>query len=66
MQDQDLSGIVIQVVILSLAILALLLFAWDDRKSRRERAAEDRLKAEAKSGQRPVVPEVRAKSEKRS
>lgn len=60
MQDQDLSGIVIQVVILTLALLALVFFAWDDRRSRRERAAEDRLKADTVSG------EARAESDKAS
>ena len=46
MQDQDLTGIVIQVVVLVAALALLVLFAWDDHKSRRERAAEARDKAE--------------------
>lgn len=66
MENQDLSGIIIQVVILTLALLALVLFAWDDRRNRRERAAEDRLRAEARSAEEPVAPETRAESDERA
>jgi|GEM_PF-5150397 len=55
MQDQDISGIVIQIVVVALALAALLLFAWDDRKSRRERAAEDRAKTKGEGGSNAQV-----------
>ncbi len=49
MQDQDISGIIIQVVVIGLALALLVVFALDDRKSRRERAEEDRIKAEGQA-----------------
>jgi len=48
MQDQDISGIIIQIVVIGVALALLAVFALDDRKNRRERAEEDRIKSEAR------------------